>query len=170
MWGLFGVSLAACLAVFLVNLSYPEWTGGWSTGPRLLVPLLPFAMLPVAALLGIRSRWAVGIASFLTLIGAVLMLPFVGIGARVPQDVADPLFEFVWPAWRGDPLPPWSEGQRFARNLVSILAPRAIRSLPPAWQWLQFAPLVVFQIAATTLLLVLCRPARRSAGDPTRSA
>ena len=38
-------------AVFLVNLSYPEWTGGWSTGPRLLVPLLPFAMLPVAALL-----------------------------------------------------------------------------------------------------------------------
>ena len=38
-------SLLACCAVFVVNLSYPEWTGGWSTGPRLLVPLLPFGRL-----------------------------------------------------------------------------------------------------------------------------
>ena len=51
-WGVAVVSAAAMAAVFAVNLSYPEWTGGWSTGPRLLVPLLPFAMLPVAALLG----------------------------------------------------------------------------------------------------------------------
>ena len=49
-WGVAVVSAAAMAAVFAVNLSYPEWTGGWSTGPRLLVPLLPFAMLPVAAL------------------------------------------------------------------------------------------------------------------------
>ena len=40
-----------------MNLSYPEWTGGWSTGPRLLVPLLPFAMLPVASLLAVGGRW-----------------------------------------------------------------------------------------------------------------
>ena len=33
--------LAIAAAVFVVNLSYPEWTGGWSTGPRLLVPLCP---------------------------------------------------------------------------------------------------------------------------------
>ena len=44
-------------AVLLVNLSYPEWTGGWSTGPRLLVPLIPFAMIPVAGLLAERGRW-----------------------------------------------------------------------------------------------------------------
>src|SRR4051794_21511400 len=29
------VSMLVVAAVFLVNLSYPEWTGGWSTGPRL---------------------------------------------------------------------------------------------------------------------------------------
>ena len=50
------ISASACLAVFLVNLSYPEWTGGWSTGPRLLVPLLPFAMLPAAAVLAVGGR------------------------------------------------------------------------------------------------------------------
>ena len=56
--GLAVVSLAACLAVYFVNLSYPEWTGGWSTGPRLLTPLLPFAMLAVAGFLSIRRTLA----------------------------------------------------------------------------------------------------------------
>ncbi|MEW4452294.1 hypothetical protein AB1L30_06370, partial [Bremerella sp. JC817] len=50
-WGLGLVALLASLAVFLINVSYPEWTGGWSTGPRLLVPLLPFGMIGVAGLL-----------------------------------------------------------------------------------------------------------------------
>ena len=52
------VSASAVAAIFLVNLSYPEWTGGWSTGPRFLVPLLPFAMLPVAAWLAVGGGWA----------------------------------------------------------------------------------------------------------------
>ncbi len=54
------ISAAAVAAVFLVNLSYPEWSGGWSTGPRLLVPMLPFAMLPVAGLLAVGGRFVDG--------------------------------------------------------------------------------------------------------------
>ena len=33
LWGVLVVSTAVMAAVFTVNLSYPEWTGGWSTGP-----------------------------------------------------------------------------------------------------------------------------------------
>src|SRR5262249_30121490 len=55
-WALAIVSLLVCASVLLVNLGYPEWTGGWSTGPRLLVPLIPFAMIPVAGLLAGRGR------------------------------------------------------------------------------------------------------------------
>lgn len=102
-WGIFTVSLAACALVMLVNLSYPEWTGGWSTGPRLLVPLLPFAMLPVAAILGTGGRGVTALTVALTLCGAILMLLFQGAGGRVPQDIADPLFDYVLPAWRGSP-------------------------------------------------------------------
>src|SRR5205814_7892005 len=57
-WNVALVSMFVVAAVLLVNLSYPEWTGGWSTGPRLLVPLLPFAMLPVAGLMAGTSRWS----------------------------------------------------------------------------------------------------------------
>ena len=84
LWGMALVSASGVAAVFLVNLSYPEWTGGWSTGPRFLVPLLPFAMLPVAALLAVGGRWATLAAVLLTLAGAVLMLLFQGVGRASP--------------------------------------------------------------------------------------
>ncbi|MFO0956734.1 MAG: hypothetical protein U0800_04610 [Isosphaeraceae bacterium] len=123
-WEVLGVTLLACLATFFVNLSYPEWTGGWSTGPRLLVPLLPFAMAPVAALLARGGRWALVPAVFLAIAGGVLMLMFVGVGARIPdlidrRPLDDPLRSVVWPLWSGLPLPRWWIGERFTRTLAS---------------------------------------------------
>ncbi|WP_165063689.1 hypothetical protein [Paludisphaera rhizosphaerae] len=150
------VSLAASAAVFLVNLSYPEWSGGWSTGPRLLVPLLPFAMIPVAAVLAEAGRWkqaAWSLAVLLTLAGAVLMLLFQGVGARLPQDVLDPLMEAVWPLWKGDPRPTWWIGERFTRNLGGLIGGRSVARLSPSWQWLQFAPLILFQMVSAAWLL-----------------
>ena len=72
-WDLAAVTFSVVVAVLLVNLFYPEWTGGWSTGPRLLRADLPFAMLPVAALLAGESRpamLAAWIALSLALAGA----------------------------------------------------------------------------------------------------
>jgi hypothetical protein len=162
-WGIALVSASTCLAIFLVNLSYPEWTGGWSTGPRLLVPLLPFAMLPVAAFLTIGGRVTTGLALVLTLAGAVLMLLFLGVGARIPETISDPIGEVVWPLWRGDPIPVWWLGQRFSRNLVSMLLPATLAKLPDRWLWVQFLPLVIFQTGAVWVMI-------RRLGTEARSA
>jgi hypothetical protein len=147
-WSVATVSLSACLAVLLVNLCYPEWTGGWSTGPRLLVPMLPFAMLPVAALLARSGAKVFAMALVLTVLGATLMLLFQAIGGRVPQDVLDPLRGFVLPAWRHG---------NFTRTVVSTVFPQAVASLPVAWRWLQFIPLFVFQSLGIGVLLGACR-------------
>jgi hypothetical protein len=163
-WGVLATTLGIAVSILAVNLSYPEWTGGWSTGPRLLVPLLPFAMLAVAALLATGHRFAVAAAVGLAIAGAALMLLFQGVGARVPQEVADPLTQVVLPSWRGAALPPWAEGRRFTRTAAEVLAPVWARSLGPERGWLVFSPLVGFQVVAVAGLMLSLRPKRVDSG------
>ena len=144
-WAVALVSATACGAVFLVNLSYPEWTGGWSTGPRLLVVLLPFAMLSVAGLLAVGGRGTTGAAIALGLAGGVLMLLFQGVGGRVPQYFPEPIVNPVWRLWCGEPVPFGWVGARFDRTIFSWTCPEIVRALPPGWRWVQFLPLAAFQ-------------------------
>jgi hypothetical protein len=160
------VSALAVTAVFLVNVSYPEWTGGWSTGPRLLVPLLPFAMIPVAAVLAAGGRAATAMVLILALAGAAVNLLFQGVGGRLPQYVADPLRDAVWPLWCGQPPPAWWLGDRFARNGFALAFPDFVRSLPASWQWIQFLPLFIIQVLAIGLF---CR-LRKETGTPVSGA
>ncbi|WP_205678763.1 hypothetical protein [Aquisphaera insulae] len=155
------VSFAASAAIFVVNLSYPEWTGGWSTGPRLLTPLLPFAMIPVAGLLGATSAGRMGrgvflIAGVLAVWGAAVILLCQGVGARIPQDIARPIRDFVWPIWTGrNTAPGWWSSEPFARNLVSARFPRWVASLPADLKGIQFLPLVLAQGVAIGVLSLL---------------
>jgi hypothetical protein len=75
------------------------------------------------------------------------MLLFQGAGARIPQFVDLPLREVVWPVWTGACLPEWWSGQRFARNLVGLIASSRIAELPAAVQAVQFLPLCLLQAA-----------------------
>ena len=165
-WSLAVVSMLVVAAILLVNLSYPEWTGGWSTGPRLLVPLIPFAMIPVAGLLAGTSRWsraAMIVGSCLILVGGVEMLLFQGAGGRIPHEgidgrgqprpLARPLVEQVWPLWTGrNPYPSWQYGDQFGRNLVSLRGSGWLDRLAPRWRFIQFLPLILGQALAIGVL------------------
>lgn len=122
-------SLGACLAVFFVNLSYPEWSGGWSTGPRLLVPLIPFAMLGVAGAIAAWPRLATAVAAALALAGGILMLGFQSVGGRIPNEIGAPVAQVVWPLWRGADPPPWWVGERWTRTPLDFFSPGATERL-----------------------------------------
>jgi hypothetical protein len=170
-WSLAIVSFLVCAAVLLVNLSYPEWTGGWCTGPRLLVPLIPFAMIPVAGLLaeGRRvNRVLTLVAGSLAVMGGVEMLLFQGAGARIPHEklvrgtgfviLSEPLGDAVWPLWTGrEPHPWWQYGERFCRTAVSELAGDRVGRLCPDWEVAQFLTLVAVQVLATVALTWVVR-------------
>src|SRR5262249_25104002 len=114
-WSIAIVSLLVVVSMLLVNLFYPEWTGGWSTGPRFLLPALPFAMLPVAALLATGSPWAAPAtiaAIVLSSLGGVEMLLFQAADGRIPPAISDPFFDSMWPLWTGGPVPEWRFGER----------------------------------------------------------
>ena len=158
-WSL--ASLGACLCGFLVNLSYPEWTGGWSTGPRLLTTYLPFLMVGVVGSLFGSSRVAVAVAAILTSLGAVAIGLSVGAGGRFPDRVGPeggpllhPIREAAIPLWRGDLPPRWWVGERFTRTLFDLADPEAETAArgADAQTWAQFLPLWAFQAAALGLL------------------
>ena len=142
------VTFLVALSVLLVNVFYPEWTGGWSTGPRLLVPLLPFAILPIAGLLageGALARASTWLAVVLALAGGIEMFVFQAAGGRFPQEIGDPLLEAALPIWQGEPIPWWRFNERFSRNPTVLLFPGLVDRLKPPWQGLQFLPLLVLQ-------------------------
>jgi hypothetical protein len=52
------ISIAAVAALFVAMTAYENWHGGWSLGPRYLLPILFFAAWPLAGLAGRPSRVA----------------------------------------------------------------------------------------------------------------
>ncbi len=124
------------------------------------MPLIPFAMIPVAALMAGGSRWAnlatIAVTS-LSLIGGVEMLLFQGAGGRIPPQVLEPLADAVWPLWTGQvPYPSWRFGEQFGENLVSLSVPERIKRMAPHWRFIQYLPLAMIQCLAIAGLWHSC--------------
>ena len=80
--------------------SYYAWDGGLATGPRHLVPLLPFLILPIAYFAD-RGRWQTLVTGLAILVSMLIMLPIVAVTPLLPfGDLArtNPLYAYVLPA------------------------------------------------------------------------
>jgi hypothetical protein len=102
--GLAAVIAGVFLGVLWINAGFPMWDGGWSAGPRFLLPAIPLLMLPVGVWLAeplpwkIPSRILQAAFAFVAIGGATWSTALTTAGARVHPGVAEPYRQFVRPA------------------------------------------------------------------------
>lgn len=105
--------LMIALGYLMINGGFYGWHGGWTYGPRYLIPMLPFlglsmAFAPRAPLL----FWSTLLVSALQVNQAAISLP------HTPEQILNPLVELIipfigqgylaetWPGWLGLPTAP----------------------------------------------------------------
>ncbi len=110
-WRREGVLFIGLTVLYLLFLAaFSDWEGGWSMGPRHLIPLLPF--LATGAVCGLansspKGRFPAGL--ILAVLGLV-SLAFTFLGTVTfpyfPKEFANPLQELAWYLWNRGRLAP----------------------------------------------------------------
>jgi hypothetical protein len=137
--------LALAPASFLLfNGSSAMWSGGFSVGPRYLVPCLPF--LALAAGFGLASAWARPVLRPVVVLAATWSLVAVWAetigGQSFPDYTPNPLLEYSLPRLAGGDL---------ARNLGMLVGLTG---------WASLLPLLAFALLSVALIGIV-RPPRR---------
>jgi hypothetical protein len=108
-----GVVVTIFAAFLLVNSSYEYWDGGWSTGPRHLMPAVPFLALAMAFAWP-RGWLSRGLAAVLLGLSLTISLVSVVVTMYTPSGILFPQTEVLWPGiWRPEAWP---------RLVVGVLA------------------------------------------------
>jgi hypothetical protein len=111
-----GVAASAIIGVicsFLwINASYYYWDGGWSTGPRHLVPMLPLSCLPLAFAWP-RAFWAQMVTTLLLASSLVLSLICAATSMFASTEFSNPLVDFL--------LPKFLTPEKLLRSLPIVL-------------------------------------------------
>jgi hypothetical protein len=121
----FWVALSSMLAMFLFNSSSVMWWGGYAVGPRYLLPMLPFMVLPVIFVFREwRDRLGIRIVVFVLFVWSLVATWGLTLAEQAfPSDaLRNPLVEYAWPNWQTGNI---------ARNLGMFLHLPGILSLLP---------------------------------------
>lgn len=143
----FWVALTGVLAIFLFNTSSSMWWGGFSIGPRYLLPMLPFMAIPVVLVFqhwlqpGWKQGWLFGL--LIWSLGATWGMVLAE-QAFPPDTIRNPWLEYAWPNWQTGNI---------ARNVGTILG------LSGLWSLL---PLLLILVAGSAGWALLARLANRA--------
>lgn len=98
-----GAILFVICSFLWINASYHYWNGGWSTGPRHLVPMLPLCCLALAFAWP-RAFWARIVTLVLLAASLVLSLICAEAGMFAPSGIRNPLVDFLLPIFLTEKL------------------------------------------------------------------
>ncbi len=143
-------ALFICLYFFLFNAAYSYWNGGWSVGPRHVLPALPF--LVWAAAVGAKSLPAI-LSVLLVIFGAGLHLMIVAVWPLAPDEYSNPIFELWLPNFLAGEIPTGAESPEKLPfwwgpwNLGNALGLRGFWSLLPLFMgWVVLLSAIAFML------------------------
>ncbi len=115
------VTLAAVpLYYLLMNSSYEYWTGGGSTGPRYLTPMLPFLCLPLAVMWsGAGKRFR---AVLLGLFSISFLISLASVSFSMTKEISRDINILT-----GYIIPGFLEGERFQINAFRVFLPDSLK-------------------------------------------
>ncbi len=136
------VTAGVLAASVLFVASFYYWDGGMSVGPRHLVPVLPFLVLPLGYVVRQGRAWA-ALTAALAAVSVVCMFACTAVRVELPGDERNPLYDFVAPALaRGelsindeDPFEqrPRADASYDLGQLVGLSQGASLAVLPVAW-------------------------------------
>jgi hypothetical protein len=132
----FWVVVSSVVLMFLFNASSIMWWGGFAVGPRYMLPMLPFMVLPVVFTFERwhNQVWFRFLASSLIIWSMIATWGLSLAGQAFPSDsIRNPLLEYA--------LPNWLEGN-IARNMGTMIG------LPGLWSLFPLLLLLLFFLAA----------------------
>jgi hypothetical protein len=97
-------AIAIATYYILLNASYTYWEGGWSYGPRHLMPGLPFLAIGLAVLWTVTRTAVHSLLVVLSAVAAFLSLAAVSTMAQPPAQIQKPVAQLILPAFRDGDL------------------------------------------------------------------
>ncbi|MFB3895517.1 MAG: hypothetical protein ACE14V_04355 [bacterium] len=121
----FWICIIAVILFFLFNASYYMWWGGWTIGPRHLIPIIPFLIIPIAFI-----PFKKMINKYLLSILITCSILFMFIGTMIDPQVPDDIRRLSWSPIFGYSLPQLLAGNVYA-NLGTMLGLIGLTSVLP---------------------------------------
>jgi hypothetical protein len=143
--------VGVALLYFLLFISSTKiWFAGWSFGPRLLIPVMGWAMIPVARAIDALRAWPAGdgAARGLALGGVLYCQAVHAVFPELPEGATNPMLDAVLPALRAGVVSP-NLGMKWL-------------GLHGTWS---LVPLAVLVLAAVAVLLGIDRRRWPARGD-----
>lgn len=118
--------LGVPVAYFLLISGFVYWWGGWSTGPRYLVPSLAFLTMPLVFLWQRSGEGArLALAGF-AVVSAADALACASVSMMTPERYANPIFDFILPLFVGGHV-------RNALTMAGLRGLATLAAIPVLW-------------------------------------
>ncbi len=127
------------LPTLLVYATYPVWWGGYCWGPRYLVPVLPFVLLPLVSVgrLWLRRGWRRGLMVVLTTVAIVVQV--LGVAVQPARYLVTGVSDAQYLRTASD-SPLLAHAWFFFHDLVSAAPGSAVSALNEAYPWRTLVP------------------------------